>query len=110
MLKKVNRLAKAKDIQKTIARGRAFFSPFLTIKHLSSSQDPRFTVVVSTKVSKKAVDRNRLKRVLREVLRKNITQFKKGDYMVFLKPKAAKLPEAELLKDFSKLVSKCKIS
>jgi ribonuclease P protein component len=100
MLKKVNRLAKARDIQKVFSRGRAFFNPQFGIKFLPSSKPPRFTVVVSTKVFKKAVARNRLKRVVREYLRKHLTKFPGGDYMVIFKPKIAGLPENEVLKNF----------
>ena len=103
MLKKVNRLAKDKDIQKTFARGRAFFSPFFTVKYLSGGENVRFTVVVSTKVSKRAVVRNRLKRLVREYLRINIKDFKKGDHVLTVKPKAVSLPEDQLIPNLKKL-------
>lgn len=91
MLKKQLRLAKTQDVQKVFAHGRAFFNPFFTVRFKPSNLEAsRFTVVVSTKVSKKAVQRNRIKRVLREFLRLNISKFKLGDYAVIVKPKAAK--------------------
>jgi ribonuclease P protein component len=108
MLKKVNRLAKAKDIQKAFARGRTFFNPFFTVKFAPSPEPPRFTVVVSTKVFKKAVSRNRLKRIIREYLRKNLNKFKKGNYIIMVKPKISKLSEADSLKSFLDLCLKLK--
>ena len=108
MLKKVNRLAKAKDIEKAFARGRTFFSPFFNIKFLVAPGTPRFTVVVSTKVFKKAVSRNRLKRIIREYLRLNLSKFRRGSYMIMVKPKISKLPEADILKDFAYLCGKLK--
>ena len=108
MLKKVNRLAKAKDIQQAFARGRTFFNPFFTVKFISNLDAPRFTIVVSTKVFKKAVFRNRLKRIIREYLRKNLANFKKGHYMIMAKPKINKLSEADALKNFLDLCSKLK--
>lgn len=108
MLKKVNRLAKAKDIQKAFARGRNFFSPFFNIKYISGSGSPRFTVVVSTKVFKKAVSRNRLKRIVREYVRRNLSLFKKGDYVISFKPKAAGASEKNIMDTFIQTVMKIK--
>jgi len=99
MFKKTNRLAKSADVKRALARGRSFFNPFFTIKFLSSNATtPRFTVVTSTKVSKKAVRRNQLKRLARELLRLNIPRLKPGDYAVIVKPAAGKA-EKVLLKD-----------
>jgi len=106
MLKKVNRLAKAKDIQKAFARGRTFFSPIFNIKFLSHAPTPRFTVVVSTKVFKRAHDRNRLKRIIREYLRKNLQKFKNGSYIIMAKPKVSTISEAEAMKSFLQVCSK----
>ncbi len=107
MLHKKNRLAKDKDIQTAFARGRTFFNPFYNIKFLASaSGSPRFAVVVSTKVFKAAVARNRLKRIIRENLRKNMGDFKKGDYMIMAKPKVSRLPEADRLSYFLQLLNK----
>ena len=106
MLKKVNRLAKAKDIQKAFARGRTFFNPFFTVKFVPEAQAQRFTVVVSTKVYKNAVARNRLKRILREHLRKNLAGFKKGNYIIMAKPRVKSIPEKEVLKSFIDLCLK----
>ncbi len=108
MLKKSNRLAKDKDIHRTIARGRAFFSPFFSIKFLAFPGPTRLTVVVSTKVFKKAVSRNRLKRIVREYLRKNLQALKSGNYLISAKPKAAKASEKDLLADFIQLAAKLK--
>jgi ribonuclease P protein component len=88
MFPKKYRLAKAKDVKAAFLQGRTFFSPLLTIK-FRKADSRRFTVVVSTKVSKKAVVRNRLKRISRELLRKNFNHLSSGDYVIVLKPKAA---------------------
>lgn len=108
MLKKENRLAKSKDIAVTLFRGRTFFNPFLTLKFAPLRQGRKFTVVVSTKVSKKAVTRNRLKRLLREHLRKNLNSFGFGNYVVIVKAKAVALPAADLVRAFVEVLAKIK--
>lgn len=109
MLEKKHRLAKDRDVRVTLARGRSFFSPFFTLKFFTGPSSPRFAFVVSTKVSKKAVTRNRIKRVLREVVKLSLKSFKSGDYVVMVKPSSAKLPEDAMLKEFSGLLQKSRL-
>ncbi len=106
MLKKVNRLAKANDIAAAFSKGRTFFNHFFTIKFLSNVKEKRFTVVVSTKVFKSAVKRNRLKRIVREFVRKNLPKFRNGSYLVITKPKISRLSENEIIPAFVDVVSR----
>ncbi len=94
MLQKKYRLNKAKDIKNTSERGRSFFSPNFVVKYRPEAElEPRVAVVVSNYVSKKAVERNRLKRLVRETIRLNLGKLKKGDYVIIVRPKAAKSEE-----------------
>jgi ribonuclease P protein component len=106
MFNKLNRLAKTKDVKAAFAQGRSFFNSFFALKFVKKTGVSRFTVVVSTKVSKKAVARNRLKRILREILRKNIPALPSGDYAVVVRPKSAGTNEKELLQSFIELLNK----
>jgi ribonuclease P protein component len=73
MLYSQNRLAKRADIERVFKKGRSFFVGNLGIRLAKNDlKVSRFTVVTSTKVSKKAVDRNKLKRRMREIIRKEI--------------------------------------
>jgi len=96
MLKKPHRLAKTTHVKMVFAKGRGFFNTLFTIKYLKRADVPRFTVVVSTKVSKNAVDRNRIKRVLREYVRLHILSLQAGDYAIIVKPAAKKIDSKEL--------------
>ena len=101
MLSQKHRLNKSAEVKKTTARGRSFFNPFFVIKFApfgqpSSEPVPRLTVIVSTKVSKKAVDRNRIKRVVRDEIRKHLAKIRPGDYAFIMKPQAMKITSAEL--------------
>jgi ribonuclease P protein component len=110
MLPKKHRLAKTRDVQKVFARGRGFFNPYLNVKYVKTEKlSPRFTVVVSTKVSKRAVVRNRLKRLLREYIRLNFQGFLPGDYAVVVKPAAMKIEECVLLQEFQKVLKQSKL-
>lgn len=92
MLKKNHRLSKEKDIKFTTKRGRNFFTPYFVVKFVSKKESaPRFAIIVSTKVSKKAVVRNRIKRVAREALRRQINKFVPGDYIIVMRQAAEKL-------------------
>lgn len=106
MLPRQHRLAKDRDIKRVFAQGRSFFNPFFTLKYLKLAAQTRFAFVVSAKVSKKAVKRNRLKRVLREQVRKNLESLAPGDYVLVLKPQGAQNPEVKLLESFQNVLIK----
>ena len=109
MLKKKHRLAKDSAVKTALKTGRGFFNSDLSVRFLASAQ-PRFTVVVSTKVDKRAVKRNRLKRIFREYIKTNFADFRPGDYVIILKPLTSKKPETEILKNFQDcLISKWKL-
>ncbi len=57
----------------------------------------RFGVVIGIKVHKRAVKRNLLRRRIREILRKHLTEIKPGyDVMVMAQTRALELEYAEL--------------
>ncbi len=71
MLKKSRRIAKSKDFQELFAQGQSTRFNGLIIRAVLKKEGPaRFAVVVSKKVSLKATQRNRIKRLLRDALRK----------------------------------------
>lgn len=110
MLKRKHRLAKTKEVRKVFLKGRSFFNPFITIKVLQNIRGfSRFTVIVSTKVAKKAVKRNRLKRILREFIRLRLNKFILGDYSIIIKPKSANIGESDLISSFENLLIKSRL-
>ncbi len=102
MLSQKHRLSKSADVKKTTARGRSFFNPFFVLKTVPGVGPAKLTVVASVKVSKRAVDRNRLKRIIREAVRVKIANFKPGNYAILLKPSAMKITAAELREQINK--------
>ena len=98
MLKKKHRLAKTTAVMSALKKGRGFFNPEFNIRFLPKTQgELRLTVVVSTKVDKRAVKRNRLKRLIREFVRLRLKLLSLGDYVIMLKPMAAKTQESNLI-------------
>lgn len=88
MLPKKFRLTKDKDFEKVAKQGRACFTKGLGIKYIRNNLAiSRFGIVVSLKVSKKATQRNKIKRRLREIIRKKLPEVKSGyDIMVLTNP------------------------
>jgi ribonuclease P protein component len=110
MFSKQHRLAKDKDIKGIFALGRSVFNLFFTVKYAPNKLEiARFTIVVSTKVFKKATKRNRLKRILREFIKLHLSKFRAEDYIIILKPKAVQTQEQALLQSFYQLLLESKL-
>ena len=88
MLKKINRITKTKEIDGVFKNGRSSFDNILGVKILpAESKISRFVVVVSTKVSKKATLRNKIKRRLQEIIRLNLLKLKPNfDFFILALP------------------------
>ena len=73
MLNKKNRLKKRKEVENVFKKGKKSISQSVIIFYTpSDSEKSRFAFSVSKKISKKAVVRNKVKRRLREIIRKEI--------------------------------------
>ncbi len=100
MLSKKNRLTKKKDFEAVFKNSKTFKQGFLVLKTAKNNLGiNRFGFVVSLKVSKKAVVRNRVKRRLRETVKLEIknNNKKEGIDAIFIS-----LPEIER-KSFSEI-------
>jgi len=75
MLPKPHRLP-TKAFTKINSRGNKIWGDYLFCKYLpqASAAPSQFGFIVSTKVSKKAVDRNRIRRLISEYLRPKLNQ------------------------------------
>ncbi|VAW44176.1 Ribonuclease P protein component [hydrothermal vent metagenome] len=68
----------------------------LLIHYNNDSSCSKIGLVISKKVHKTAVQRNRIKRLIRETFRTN-KQLKRADYVVMAKPGSAAFSNTELL-------------
>lgn len=90
MLAKINRLPGYK-IPLVLASRMTFHSPLFTLKVKPSSlKISQVGFIVSKKTAKKAVNRNRLKRLLREALKSNLKNLKPNHDLLFLAKPAIK--------------------
>jgi ribonuclease P protein component len=85
MLPGENRLSNRKELATVFRRGTFFSCSDVSIKVVKNSlEKTRIAVMVGLKYSKKAVKRNRIRRQIQEIFRKNLIQIKKGfDIVVF---------------------------
>jgi ribonuclease P protein component len=86
MLERKARITSRKDFSKLFKAAKNFSTPTLLIKirKTGSVTPSRFAFVVSTKVSKSAVVRNRIKRQLRAVVRTIRPQLISGLEVIFI--------------------------
>ncbi len=103
MLRRENRLKRMKDWDILFKEGRFVVGEFITVKiwkidpdkylrRTYTAEDLKIGFVVSKKVEKRAVRRNRLKRQMREVVRLLLKEDKiKEGYMIGMMAKSAML-------------------
>ncbi|MCK5466404.1 ribonuclease P protein component [Candidatus Parcubacteria bacterium] len=85
MLKKELRIRKQKDFDNIFSKGAYFSEKFLALKVVKNDLEiSRFGFIVSNKISKKAVERNRIKRLLRETVRLKQNKIKSGFDAIFI--------------------------
>lgn len=112
MLKKENRLREKRAFQKVLKKGKLFQTKnlFLKLHEADNKDELKFGFIVSLKISKKAVKRNKLKRRMREILRQEIPKLKKGFWGIFLpKRSAIELDFWQLKKEIEEILKKANL-
>lgn len=111
MLSQKNRLKKKKDFERIAQKGKFFKENFLILKKVKNNlQWMRIGFVVSQKISKKAVERNKIKRKLRETVRANLDKIIPGYDIVFFTKKGIEKEEfSEIKNSVEKLLRQAKL-
>src|SRR3989339_20758 len=79
MLKKDNKITKKKEFDFIFKKGKSSFDNIIGVRVIKNNlNNKRFGIIVGTKVSKKAVERNRIKRRIKTVLVKEISKIKQS--------------------------------
>ena len=85
MLKKINRIGNRKEFLEIKSKGEMKYSPIFGLLILKKDDDlKKFGFIISKKISKRAVDRNKIKRYLSEGVKRNLENIKTGTRGVFL--------------------------
>ena len=104
-LPKANRLKDKKDFEEVFKKGNAVKGNFLLVKSKANGRPfPRYAIIISTKTVANAVNRNRIKRVLMEVVKREMVMGKKGVDTVIIVNKKGE--EEALILDLIGLLSK----
>lgn len=100
MLGKANRIKKKKDFEKIFKNSKSFKNDLFILKISKNNLGlNRAGFVVSTKISKKATERNKARRRLTELMRNEIGKIKVGTDLVFIaRPGIEKKSFSELKK------------
>lgn len=111
MLPRVNRLNKDQEIKDLGKHGKSFFLPEFIVKYYKNKEVvSKFTFVVSTKVDKRAVIRNRLTRRLRETIRELLPKISPGySVLIIAKKQALNLEFPQIKKQIIFALTKIKI-
>lgn len=105
-LNKKNRLKKKKDFETVFKKGKAVRGNFLFGKYYKNDLGiPRIAFVVSLKVSKKAVIRNRIRRIISEVVSKNLSKVQPSDIIMIADKKILTASKDEIASDTEKIIN-----
>ena len=107
MLKKKNRLSKRSEFLKLKKEGTVKQSPFFGFSYLKKNENEGIGLgfIISKKISKRAVDRNKIKRVLCSMIEKKSELLGKNVNGIFLiKQSILKADRKELEKEVERVI------
>ncbi len=106
MLPRNRRLSDDKTIEKTKLSGKVYSDDVASfvVDRKENGSETLFCVVVSTKVSKKAVERNSVKRKVSMYLEKNLNRFNEGfNIVIIVKRDMLTIDQEEIEKKLTEL-------
>lgn len=105
MLPKQNRLNLSKDFRKFKKYGRNIETRHFKLSYLPTNGEPKFGFVVTTRIGK-AHDRNRARRMLREVVRSNLFELPPIEAVLIGRSSLPQASYEEVVASFNQAVSK----
>lgn len=111
MLKKENRIRLKKEFDQVFKHGSSFYCKTIGVKSLNNELGlSRLGIVVSSKISKKAVVRNKIKRLIRDFFQTELSGITKGrDIIIITLPGVEKLSKDDLVSKIKEIFIKMKI-
>lgn len=86
--------------------GKAHDGPFFKLVFIKNDYSKRFAFVVSNRISKKAVERNKIKRYLGEGIRELAININNGDYVFYAKNEIIKKNAKEIKEELERFLIK----
>lgn len=110
-MKKINTVIDSKDFEEAIHKGKLFKNKDLILYIIKKDNKYyRFGISVGKKISKRAVDRNLLKRRLKSIIDNNKKLYQNNlDYIIIMKKTCLDLSYQELENSFLDIIKKVKI-
>lgn len=106
MLPKKYRLKHKKDIERVVKEGRYFYSPIFWFKIARNTENHgRLGLIIPKKSYKRAVDRNRLKRVFTSIMESEIRKMPNWDIIVYFKNSKIFPTREQLQKEADKIIT-----
>lgn len=108
MFSRDQRITKKEDFDLVFKKGAVLRSEFFTIRMLKNSLNKRrFAILVSKKISKKAMERNKIKRILREAIKNQMETFPDNcDYVFYIQPASINITLNSSIKILEKMLKK----
>lgn len=107
MLKKALRNFTEREINLVYKKGNTCFGRYCLLKFFGKKGKKKVIIVVSTKVSKAAVKRNRLRRQYYDILQDMWEELPEGYLLFSCKPKCETLSTKEIKTDLLTIINKC---
>lgn len=109
MLQRTRRLTATNEIEQVYQQGRRLFHPLIRLVYTRTlHKTSRATVVVSKRVDVRAVERNRLKRIIRSLLQEQLQRQVDNpkDIVIIVQPRARGASRLQLSEAFEYLMKK----
>ena len=99
MLPKKYRLSKKIDIERVKKGGTSISNDLLTfiVEDVDTKSFSRFCIIVSTKISKKAVVRNKIKRMVSTIIENRLEEIKDGKNIVIIVKKDLSIVDSKVV-------------
>lgn len=111
MLPRKYKLKKNNDFKEVFENGKYYQQEFIKLKILKNDLEiNRFGLIIGLKISKKAVQRNKIKRQIEEIIRLKLNQIKSGfNIVILVNPEIIEKDYQEIEKTLINLFKKAKI-
>ena len=108
-LNKKNRLKKKRDFERVFKEGKAAKGNFIFVRYLKNDLDfSRFAFIVSSKVSRKAVVRNGIRRILSDISRAQLKELRPADIILVADKKITEVQRDKIEQDLELVFKKLK--